>query len=55
MADIKKPGYQIAYDQRQRELEDSIRTEHRGAHESETPQDEIKPSRGSTQLGEGNQ
>jgi hypothetical protein len=51
----KKPSYQLAFDARQQQLEESIRTEHHGQHELETPQDEIKPQRGSQQLGEGNQ
>jgi len=53
--DIRKTPYSVAFNARQQQLEESIRTEHHGQHESETPQDEIKPQRGSQQLGEGNQ
>lgn len=53
MADIKKPSYQIAYDARLKEIEDSLHSEHRGAPPSREQDTEVKPTRDSQQLGEG--
>jgi hypothetical protein len=51
--DIKKSDYQIAFDARQKHLEESLKSEHRGTEPSRDPQLEIKPRGDSTQLGEG--
>jgi hypothetical protein len=51
--DIKKPSYQIAYEQRQKEIEDSIKSPYRGIEKSRDPESEIRQSRDSVQLGEG--
>jgi hypothetical protein len=51
--DIKKPSYQIAYEQRQKEIEESIKSPYRGTEKSRDPESEVKPTRDSIQLGEG--
>ncbi len=51
--DIKKPSYQLAYEARMKNLEESLGSEHKGLVEPRDPQDEIRPSRDSVQFGEG--
>ena len=53
MADIKKPSYQMAYEARMKNIEQSLDSEHKGLVEPRDPQDEIRPSRDSINLGEG--
>lgn len=55
MADTKKPSYQIAFESRQAQIENQIQTEHKHERPIESPQDEIKPGKGSQQLLEGAQ
>ena len=57
--DIKKPDYQIAYEERQKQLGKSLETEHPGPIRQTRPealrdeQTEIKTGKDSQQLGEG--
>jgi hypothetical protein len=53
VADIKKASYEIAYEQRQKEIEESLKSSHRGAEPSRDSELEVKPTRDSIQLGEG--
>ena len=53
MADFKKPSYLIAFNERQQQTEDQIKSEHHGPHESEDPEVQIRPRKDSIQLGEG--
>ncbi len=49
--DIKKPSYQIAYDERLKKLTEDIKTEHRGG-QSRDEQMEVRPGKDSIQLDE---
>jgi hypothetical protein len=53
MADEKKPSYQLAYDERMKQIDDSIKSEHHGAPPSREQDTEVRPSKDSIQLGEG--
>ena len=53
MADEKKPSYQLAYDERMKQIEGSLQSEHHGAPPARDEQSEVKPTRDSIQLGEG--
>jgi hypothetical protein len=52
MADEKKPSYDLAYQQRIREIQGSIESPHKGEEKSRDPEMELKPTKDSTQLGE---
>ena len=53
MADIKKAPYEIAYEARQHEIEESLKSPHRGVEPSRDTEFEARPSRESINLGEG--
>lgn len=53
ITDEKKPSYQLAYDERIKQIDDSMRSEHHGAPPSREQDTEVKPTRDSVQLGEG--
>lgn len=50
---IKKAPYQLAYEERLAKIEQSLKSEHRGAEPSRDPKMEIRPTGDSIQLGEG--
>jgi hypothetical protein len=51
--DIKKAPYELVYEQRMKNIDESLKSEHRGEVEPRDPELEIRPSRDSIQLGEG--
>ena len=53
MADIKKAPYQMAYDERMKQIDESLKSTHKGAEPSRDPALEAKPRGDSIQLGEG--
>ena len=53
MADIKQAPYVMAYQQRMKQIDDSIKSPHKGAEPTRDPMLEAKPKADSIQLGEG--
>lgn len=53
MADIKQAPYILAYNQRMKEIGESLQSPHKGAPPARDPELEMKPSRDAVQLGEG--
>jgi hypothetical protein len=51
--DEKKPSYQLAYDERMKQIEDSLGNPKKGEERSRDPELEVRPTRDSIQLGEG--
>lgn len=53
MADIKKAPYEIAYEERMKQIDESMKSQHRGTEPSRDPELEVRPTKDSTQIGEG--
>jgi hypothetical protein len=51
--DVKKAPYQIAYDERMKQIGESLQSPHRGAPPARDEQLEMKPAHDSVSLGEG--